>query len=115
MLTHDPSRRHMNEYRTIALDLAGRISGIETAMRLKPALFNRDQVIALRDFAQEAQRQRGGAVFAQDAGASPQQVADDLATSVARIDNLSNKLRRSRFSRDALVVAGTSVRCAGGE
>jgi len=112
MAIQDPSRRLMNEYCALALDLAGRMSGIEAAMLQKSALFNREAVTAVRDFALEGARRRGGSVLRQECFSSPEQVADDLATSIARIDNLSNKLRRGRFSRDALLLAGLSIRAA---
>jgi hypothetical protein len=51
-------------------------------------------------------------VATQYSNAGPQQIAEDLATSIARIDTLSNKLRRGRFARDALVLAGLSIRAA---
>jgi hypothetical protein len=102
----------MNEYRNLALDLAGRFGDIEHAMLLDASLFNRETVLAVRDFAQEGQRQRGGSVLRQDSNSSPEQIAEDFATSLSRIDALTNKLRRSRFSRDALLLAGLSIRAA---
>jgi Trp operon repressor len=112
MPPQDPTRRLINEYRTIALDLATRMADILLAMKAKPALFERARVIAVLDFAKEAQRQRGGSSSSQSTNSSPQQVSDELAASIARIDTLSNKLRRTRFSRDALVLAGISIRAA---
>ncbi len=112
MPIQDPSRRLMNEYRNLALDLAGRFSEIEHAMLLDPSLFNKETVAAVKDFAQEGQRQRGGSVMNQTSNSSPETIAEDFATSITRIDNLTNKLRRGRFSRDALLLAGLSIRAA---
>lgn len=112
MVVQDPSRRLMNEFRTIALDLAGRMSGIEAAMRLNSSLFNRDTVSAVRAFAKEGVLQRGGTVFSQVSNANPQQIADDLATSLSRVAALALKLRRGRFSRDSLLLAGLSIGAA---
>jgi hypothetical protein len=102
----------MNEYRNIALDLAGRMADIDAAMTKKADLFNREAVTAVRDFAQQGRLSRGGAVFSRSSSLSPEQVADELAISISRIDNLSNKLRRGRFARDPLVVAGLSIHAA---
>jgi len=109
MPPQDPTRRLITEYRALALDLAGRLAGIAAAMKLKPDLFSGDKVIAVRDFAQEGQRQRGGSVAVQYSNSSPQQISEDLMTSISKIENLSNKLRRGRFGRDALVLAGLAV------
>ncbi len=102
----------MNEYRTLALDLMGRFADIDRAIALTKGLFNRDMVAAVRDFAMEAQRQRGGSILQQSSSLSPQQLADDFTMSVSRIDNLTNKLRRGRFARDPLTLAGLSIRAA---
>lgn len=115
MPVQDPSRRLMNEFRELALDLAARMSDIEEAMRKKAALFNKDMVIAVRDFANQGKLQRGGAVFSRSSGSSPETIAEELASSITRIDGLANKLRKGRFAHDALLVAGLSVRAAGTE
>lgn len=112
MLQQDPTRRLIAEFRGLALDLAGRMPGIHVAMKLKPALFSRDKVLAVADFAQEGQRQRGGSASVPYSNAGPQQVADELAASISRIESLAGKLSRGRFGRDALVLAGLSVRAA---
>lgn len=112
MPIQDPSRRLMNEYRAIALDLGVRFADIEAAMKRVPALFDKAKIAAVKDFAKEALLQRGGASFSQTTGANPQQVADDLATSLSRIDNLTNKLRFGRFARDNLLQCGLAIRAA---
>jgi hypothetical protein len=112
MVVQDPSRRLMNEYCKIALDLAARMADIEAAMTKKAALFNREAVFAVRDFARQGALQRGGSVFSQVTSTSPEQVAEELATSISRIDALSNKLKRGRFARDPLLQAGLSIRAA---
>lgn len=105
----------MNEIRDLALDLAERMADIEAAMKKSPALFHRDTVAAVRDFANQGKLQRGGAIFSRASNAPASQVAEELATSLSRIDNLSNKLRRGRFAHDALLVAGLSIRSATSE
>jgi hypothetical protein len=112
MIVQDPTRRLMNEYRGLALDLAGRMSGIKEAMRLSSALFNRDTVAAVGDFAREGLLQRGGSVQTLSSNANPQQIADDLAVTIARIDGITNKVRKGRYSHDPLVLAGISLRAA---
>ena len=115
MVVQDPSRRLMNEFRTIALDLAARMADIEAAALKNASLFNREVLLAVRDFAQQGKMARGGAVFTRVTNASSEQVAEELATSISRIDNLANKLRRGRFARDPLLLAGLSIRAAGTE
>jgi hypothetical protein len=112
MPPQDPTRRYIAEYRTIALDLASRMSDILAAMKKKPDLFNREKVIAARDFAMEGLRQRGGSTATQSSNAAPEQIADDLNLTLSRIESLSGKLARGRFGRDALVLAGNSIRAA---
>jgi len=112
MPPQDPTRRLVNELRTISLDLSGRMASIMAAMKLKPALFDRDKVLAVRDFAREGQLQRGGSVSSPYCNSGPEQIAEELNVSIARIDGLTNKLRRGRFSRDALLLAGLSIRAA---
>ena len=113
MPPQDPTRRLIAEYRGIALDLAGRMAGILAAMKLKPELFSRDKVLAVGDFAREGLLQRGGSAAAQYSNAPPAQIAEELSATISRIDNLTNKLSRGRFGRDALVLAGNSIRAAG--
>ena len=110
MAIQDPARRLMNEYRAIALDLGTRFADIEAAMKRVPALFDKAKVLAVKDFAKEALLQRGGASISQSTNANAQQIADDLATSLARIDNLTNKLRFGRFARDNLLQCGMAIR-----
>lgn len=112
MPPQDPTRRLVNELRTISLDLSGRMASIMAAMKLKPALFDRDKVLAVRDFAREGQLQRGGSAASPYCNSGPEQIAEELNVSIARIDGLTNKLRRGRFSRDALLLAGLSIRAA---
>jgi hypothetical protein len=111
-MKQDPSRRMMSEYRTISLDLAARMAGIDVAMTESASLFNREVVAAVRDFAREGMLQRGGAVQCQTNNLRPAQVADDLAASIARIETLTGRLRRGHFARDALVLAGMAIRSA---
>jgi hypothetical protein len=112
MPIRDPSPRFMNEYRSLALDLAARMPSILDAMKKNGALFNRAKVTAVRDFAREGMLQRGGSVSSLSTNATPEQIADDLTATIARIDNLTNRLRRSRFGRDPLLEAGLSIRAA---
>lgn len=115
MPPQDPTRRLIAEFRALSLDLAGRMPAIRDAMKLKPDLFNRDKVLAVGDFAREGQLQRGGSAATPYSNAAPQQVADELTASISRIETLAGKLSRGRFGRDALVLAGLSVRAVSTE
>jgi hypothetical protein len=111
----DPALRQMKEVREIALDLAGRLAHIRLAIKLKPGLFDRNKFRAVEEFAKEGQRQRGGAAMDQPPPGGPQEVADLLTASMTRVDALCGKLMRTRFGRDALIVAGCNIRSAGEE
>jgi hypothetical protein len=115
MPPQDPNLRLMKEYRALALDLAARWSVIENAARLKSSLFRHDTLVAVRDFAHEAELQRGGNTASINSSDSPERVAEEFVISLARIDTLTGKLQRGRFARDPMVLAGLSIRSAAAE
>jgi hypothetical protein len=115
MPVQDPNLRLMKEYRSLGLDLASRWSVIENAARVKSSLFRHDTLLAVRDFAREAELQRGGSTASIVSTDAPEKVAEEFTVSLARIDTLTGKLQRGRFARDPMVLAGLSIRNAAAE
>ncbi|MCK6481348.1 MAG: hypothetical protein HUU06_06625 [Planctomycetaceae bacterium] len=114
MIRIDPDRRLMKEMLSIALDVRSRRSGIAAAQKEKPALFNHELVKGMMEFGEEGLRQRGGSVNEAPISSNSAQVAEEFTGLAARVDTLCAKLRRGRFSRNPLVVAGLAIH-GGGE